>query len=97
MAPRVLTLGHRNRAFLAWDALTLAHARRTGVLPEAHRAIVFTSRNPASMGTVLVDGRVLAGWRARDGRVAVEPFEPLDRRTRDAVEAERAALEAFMA
>ena len=80
-----------------WDALTLAHARRTGVLPEAHRARVYTSRNPASMGTVLADGRVVAGWRAVEGRILLEPFDAVDRRTRDQIEDERLALEAFHA
>ncbi len=84
--------------FLAhWDAVTLAHARRTGVLPESHRGRVYTMRNPASMGTVLVDGRVVAGWRAREGRVVVEPFEPLAPRDRDQLEDERRALEGFHA
>ena len=49
------------------------------------------------MGTVLVDGRIVAGWRFRDGTIAVEPFEPIRARDRDAVEAERMALEAFSA
>lgn len=80
-----------------WDALTLVHARRAGVVPEAHRARVYSTRNPASLGTVLVDGRVAAGWRFVEGRIDVEPFEELGRRERDAVEAERAALEAFSA
>ena len=80
-----------------WDAITLAHARRTGVLPEPHRAILYHIRNPASMGTVLVDGRIVAGWRFRDGSVALEPFEEITGPDRDAVEAERAALEAFAA
>jgi hypothetical protein len=44
-----------------------------------------------------VDGRVAAGWSSREGRVDVETYEPLDRRDADAVEIERAALEAFSA
>jgi hypothetical protein len=80
-----------------WDAVTLVHARRTGILPEEHRARVYSSRNPFSMGTVLVDGRVVAGWSLADGRVVVEQFEEIARRDRDAVEEERAALERFCA
>ena len=49
------------------------------------------------MGTVAVNGRIVAGWRFRDGTVALEPFEELGRKARDAVEEERAALEAFSA
>jgi hypothetical protein len=80
-----------------WDANLLVHARRTGLLPEEHRSRVFSTKNPFSVGTVLVDGRVVASWSVRDGRVEVTPFERLARRDQDAVEEERAALEAFHA
>jgi hypothetical protein len=84
--------------FLAhWDASLLVHARRTGILPERHRARVFSNRNPFSVGTYLVDGRVAGGWSFTAGRVALDPYEELGSRDRDAVEAERAALEAFHA
>jgi hypothetical protein len=78
-----------------WEATLLVHARRTGILPEAHRPRVFTTKNPFSVGTVLVDGRVVAAWSLRDGRVDVEPYEPISVRDRDEVERERTALEAF--
>ena len=78
-----------------WDAVMLAHARRTGLLPEAHRPVIFTSKNPFSVGTVLVDGRVVATWSLRDGDVVVEPLEPIGRADREAIEDERAGLEAL--
>jgi hypothetical protein len=78
-----------------WDATLLAHARRTGILPEAYRARVFSSRNPFSVGTVLVDGSVAASWSMRDGRVEVEPVRDLTSDEADDVERERAGLEAF--
>jgi hypothetical protein len=80
-----------------WDAITLAHARRAAVLPEAHRTVLYHIKNPASMGTVLVDGRIVAGWRFRDGTIALEWFEEVGPRQRDAIEDERLALEAFSA
>jgi hypothetical protein len=80
-----------------WDAALLVHARRTGILPEVHRGKVFRTRNPFSVGTVLVDGRVVAAWSLREGRIVVDPYEELRGRVRDAVEDERAALEAFHA
>ncbi len=80
-----------------WEAMLLVHARRTGILPEPHRPRVFTSKNPFSVGTVLVDGRVVAAWSRRDGRIDVEPYEEIGRSDRQAVEDERAALEAFHA
>ena len=80
-----------------WDANLLVHARRTGVLPEEHRKRVFSDRNPFSVGTFLVDGRVVGAWSLNEGRVVLDPFEPLTAGQRDAVEDERAALEAFHA
>lgn len=80
-----------------WDAMLLVHARRTGVLPEKHRPRVFNDRQPFSVGTVLVDGRVAAGWTVRDGRIVVDPYEDLASDARDAVEAERSTLETFHA
>jgi hypothetical protein len=80
-----------------WDANLLVHARRTGLLPEEHRSRVFSTKNPFSVGTCLIDGRVVAAWSLREGRVVLTPFEPLARRDADAVEEERAALEDFHA
>jgi hypothetical protein len=80
-----------------WEATLLVHARRTGILPEEHRSKVFHVRNPFSVGTVLVDGRVVAGWSLRDGRIVVDPFEPIGAGHETAIEEERAALEAFHA
>ncbi|HXG26731.1 MAG TPA: winged helix DNA-binding domain-containing protein [Candidatus Binatia bacterium] len=80
-----------------WDANLLVHARRTGLLPEEHRPKVFSIKDPFSVGTVLVDGRVVAGWSVRDDRVVLDEFEPIPGGVRRAVEREREALEAFHA
>jgi hypothetical protein len=80
-----------------WDNSLLVHARRTGLLPEAHRPRIFSTKNPFSVGTVLVDGRVVAGWSLKEGRVVVDPYEALSTRDERAVEREREALEAFHA
>ena len=80
-----------------WDASLLVHARRTGLLPEPHRSRVFGIRNPFSVGTYLVDGRVVGGWSVRDGRIVLDPFEPISTADQRAVEREREALEAFHA
>jgi hypothetical protein len=80
-----------------WDANLLVHARRTGLLPEPYRARVFSTRNPFSVGTYLVDGVVAGAWSVRDGRIELDPFEPLKTRDQRAVDAERDALEAFHA
>jgi hypothetical protein len=80
-----------------WDANLLVHARRTGLLPEAHRPRVFSIRNPFSVGTCLVDGRVVAGWSLVDGHIKLDPYETVTASTAKAVEREREALEAFHA
>lgn len=80
-----------------WDANLLVHARRTGLLPEVHRSRVFSTRNPFSVGTYLVDGVIVGAWSLRNGRIELDPFEELSARDRRAVDDEREALEAFHA
>ena len=62
-----------------WDAALLVHARRTGILPERFRPLVFDTKNPPSVPTFLVDGAVAGTWRYDGGRVHLTPFERLDR------------------
>ena len=61
-----------------YDAILLAHARRTGVLPEEYRSRVFNVKMPQSVPTFLVDGRVAGTWRHEDGRIVTDPFHRLD-------------------
>ena len=74
-----------------WDAVLLVHARRTGVLPEHYRSLIFHNQNPQSLPTFLVDGRVAGAWRYDGDRIVLEPFERIPRKaTRPlAEEAER--------
>ena len=64
-----------------WDAVLLVHARRTGVLPEEYRRLVFNTRTPHSVGTFLVDGSVAGTWRYEGGRLETMPFRRLARST----------------
>ena len=80
-----------------WDANLLVHARRTGLLPEEHRPKVFSTKNPFSVGTYKVDGRVVGAWSLVDGHIVLDESEPIGKKDRKAVERERAALEAFHA
>ena len=80
-----------------WDANLLVHARRTGLLPEPYRRLVFSVKNPFSVGVYLVDGAVAGAWSVKDGRVVLDPFQKLAARDELAVEREREALEAFHA
>jgi hypothetical protein len=57
---------------------------------------VFHVKNPQSMNTFLVDGAVAGTWRNDQGRVLVEPFEPLDPAIRREVDEEADRLEAFV-
>lgn len=85
------------RMLPTWDATLLVHARRTQILPEDLRSLIFHTKNPHSVGTVLVDGSVAATWRFDGARVVVESLVPLPLRARREVEAEADALTAFHA
>jgi Winged helix DNA-binding domain len=80
-----------------WDPMLLVHARRTGVLPERFRPILFNTKTPQSMPAFLVDGRVAGSWRHEDGRVVTTPFEPLSAGAARDVAAEAERLAAFLA
>jgi Winged helix DNA-binding domain len=62
-----------------WDATLLVHARRTGILPEQYRPLIFSTKTPHSVGTFLVDGSVAGTWRFEAGRVETTPLRRLDR------------------
>jgi DNA glycosylase AlkZ-like len=79
-----------------WDATLLVHARHTGVLPEEYRSEIFTTANPFSLNTILVDGSVRGIWRLDGHEVRVEPYAPIPRTWKREVETEAAALAAFL-
>jgi hypothetical protein len=78
-----------------WDATLLVHARRTEILPEQYRPLVFNTKTPHSVPTFLVDGAVAGTWRYEGGRIEVKPFEPLPKAARREVEDEAKRLAAF--
>ena len=75
-----------------WDAILLVHARRTGVLPEEYRPLIFNTKTPHSVGTFLVDGSVAGTWRHERGRVQTTPFARLDPAARREVAEEASRL-----
>jgi hypothetical protein len=79
-----------------WDSALLAYDIRERILPEAHRKTVIR-RNGDVQPSFLIDGFVAGTWRARRGRVVVEPFEPIPQRFRRELESEARALETFLA
>ena len=78
-----------------WDAVLLAHARRTQLLPEALRPRVFATSMPRSVPTFLVDGQVAGTWSYDDGQVVVAPFHDLPTAAHRAVEEEAERLAVF--
>jgi hypothetical protein len=78
-----------------WDATLLVHARRTQILPERYRPLVFNTRTPHSVPTFLVDGAVAGTWRVEGGRVELKPFEPLPRSLKREVDEEAQKLATF--
>jgi hypothetical protein len=75
-----------------WDATLLVHARRTQILPEAHRSRIFNTKTPHSLNTFLVDGQVAGSWRHEDGEIRLDPFTRLGAEDRRAVEDEAHGL-----
>lgn len=80
-----------------WDALLLVHARRKAILPEEHRATIFSTKNPFSVGTFLVDGAVAGTWRFEGSRVKAETLAPIPKRARRQLDDETTRLERFAA
>jgi len=79
-----------------FDATLLVNCRRTQILPERYRPVIFNTRTPHSVGTFLVDGRVAGTWRTSDGSVDVEPFETLSRAARRELKEETEQLREFV-
>ena len=78
-----------------WDATLLVHARRTGILPEEYRPLIFNTKTPNSFNTFLVDGTVAGTWRYEGGEVALSPFEGVPRGARRELDDEARRLAAF--
>jgi hypothetical protein len=78
-----------------WDANLLVHARRTQILPEQYRPRVFTTKNPFSIGTFLVDGAVAGTWRHGKGRIVLDLYERLPQSVRKQVDEEAERLAVF--
>jgi hypothetical protein len=78
-----------------WDATLLVHARRTQILPEPYRPLVFNTRIPHSVATFLLDGRVAGTWSYERGGVRTTPFAPLPKASRREVAEEAERLTEF--
>ncbi|WP_242345067.1 winged helix DNA-binding domain-containing protein [Anaeromyxobacter terrae] len=82
-----------------WDNLLLAHADRRRVVADAHRKALVT-KNLQVPPTFLVDGFAAGRWRiagsGKRAKLELQPFAPLPRRTRDALEEEGERLVGFV-
>jgi hypothetical protein len=78
-----------------WDATLLVHCRRTQILPERFRPLVFNTKTPHSKPVFLVDGAAAGTWRYEKGRVDLTPFEPIPGAVRQELEDEAERLAAF--
>ena len=84
--------------FLAvWDAALLVHARRTLILPEEFRPLIFNTKTPHSHNTFLLDGQVAGTWRHDDGEISLSPLRALTPAERAALDDEAHRLAAFHA
>lgn len=87
----------RPRFLPVWDATLLVHARRTGILPEEYRPVIFNTKTPHSMNTILLDGRVAGTWRFDDGEIRLSPLRTLQPAERRGLEEEADRLARFHA
>ena len=84
--------------FLAvWDAALLVHARRTLILPEELRPLIFNTKTPHSHNTFLLDGQVAVTWRHEGGEITLSPLRPLTPVERVALDDEAHRLATFHA
>ena len=83
------------RFLQTFEALLMIHARRTQVMPENFRPIVFNTKTPHSMPVFLIDGAVAGTWGYEGGRVSLQPFEPIPRAAKRELDEEAKALAAF--
>jgi hypothetical protein len=85
------------RFIAVWDAMLLVHARRTQVLPEALRPLIFNTKTPHSHNTFLLDGQVAGTWRFDAGEIQLSPLRDLSADERQALDQEAHRLAAFHA
>jgi hypothetical protein len=81
----------------SFDPMLMVQARRTEILPEAFRTVVFDVRAPQSFHTFIVDGKVAGTWRHEDGEVRLAPLRDLSPAERRDLEEEAHRLEQFHA
>lgn len=84
------------RFLASFDATLLIQARRTQILPEEFRPLIFNIRTPQSWNTFLLDGQVAGTWTHADGAVELDPLRPLTSAERRELDEEAHRLETFL-
>jgi hypothetical protein len=79
-----------------YDNIFLSHKDRSRILDDAHRSW-WMGPNGVAGAAVLVDGFFEGLWRVQDGHVVTEMFRSLTRKETEALDAEVARLEDFLA
>ena len=85
------------RFIAVWDAMLLVHARRTLVLPEEYRPLIFNTKTPHSHNTFLLDGQVAGTWRFEERGVSLSPLRGLSRVEQRDLDEEAHRLISFLA
>jgi hypothetical protein len=78
-----------------FDNTLLGHRDRSRVIADEHRPRVYLTAG-RMIGSVLLDGFAAAGWRVKDGELALEPFRKLTKAERAAIDSEADALLAWL-
>ena len=95
-APLPAAETHAAPRFLpVWDATLLVHARRTQILPEDLRPLVFNTKTLHSVNTFLVDGQVAGTWKYEGGKVKLEAFDGVPRKAKRELDDEAKRLASF--
>ena len=81
----------------SFDPSLMVHARRTQILPEAYRQIVFSIRAPQSFDVFVLDGQVAGTWRYEAGDIRLTPLRELSPSERRDLEEEAHRLAQFHA
>jgi hypothetical protein len=71
----------------AYDNVLLSHADRTRIVPRG-RPVPLPAGNGATGGTFLVDGFMAGTWRLGQKGIEIEPYEPLGKADRRALNEE---------
>jgi hypothetical protein len=79
-----------------WDSVLLAYADRSRVIPPDYRRLLI-HQNGDVLPSLLVDGYVAGVWRPVEGGIEATAFHQLSREAWRGLEAEAAALVAFLA